>query len=73
MTDLEEDDRSVPFLEALIKESSLSINNTEEKINLLSNQYDLLMKYFGDSSKDVSFSTFWEILHNFSNDMKVRL
>lgn len=71
--ELDEEDRSLEFLEGLIKESTEAINITQEKITLLSNHYDELIKYFGDSSKDISFSTFWVIFDNFATDMNVFL
>jgi hypothetical protein len=71
-TDLDEEDRTFEFIKSLENEAVPAIKITEEKINLLSNQYESLIKYFGDTSKDIAFDSFFEIFRAFALDLKVR-
>jgi hypothetical protein len=71
-TDLDEEDRTFEFLKTLDNEAKLAIKITEEKINILSSQYESIIKYFGDTSKDIAFDSFFEIFHSFALDVKVR-
>ncbi len=70
-SDLDEEDRTLEFTQSLEKEASVAIKITEEKIILLMNQYESLIKYFGDTSKEIEFESFFEIFKGFALDLKV--
>lgn len=68
---LEEDDHSNEFLASFYENACLMMYNLTEKIKSIEIEYSELIKYFADSSKEISLEMFIEIFNKFYKDLLV--
>jgi hypothetical protein len=69
---LEEDDKSLEFLESFYDKAKLAMITTDEKIKSIEEKYVKTIEFFGDNKKDLPMDTFIEIFNKFNKDLNVR-
>jgi hypothetical protein len=70
--EIEEEDRSVEFLESFFNKAKSTLETIEEKIKQIEAKYASLVTFFGDTLKDMPLDTFIEIFVKFNKDLTVK-
>lgn len=71
--DLEDDDKSAEFLASFYSNVEDSVKKIEEGIKKIEAEYGILIKKFGDTTKDMPMETLIEILNKFGKDLTLNV